>query len=298
MRRFVQSYYTVSCEEPSSPTSFISWRTRFDDFKNYAEIADPPNPPNPPAYISSVTYGRELWMLIQSNSEESEVKQALKASYETVASRGEGHVTNEQREILNATSFQVLAVGGRNSSNVDIITGDIAGKLRDYLRDGANYSRTSPGQIISYTVRYLKNNHVARVSSSSDYTIQTSRLAGEAPSLRAIDVTWNTTNDGKDGDTQATAAIYDEVARRVGLLECCSAGGGDTWSRGAPSTRSVPIAVNGLTTDDFSHGRFAAGRNAQGRDDWDFTATMTLTFSNGETILKTCSGRNGCEVTW
>ena len=52
--RFVQSYYTVSAEPPSSPTSYISNKANFDNFKDYA------GPGNPPTYVSSVTYGREL----------------------------------------------------------------------------------------------------------------------------------------------------------------------------------------------------------------------------------------------
>lgn len=64
-------------------------------------------------------------------------------------------------------------------------------------------------------------------------------------------------------------------------------------------TRNVQIQVPGLTLDDLQQGRFSAGRNVVGRnDDWDYTATLTLIFSDGQRKPYQCSDRNNCSASW
>jgi hypothetical protein len=293
MVRFVQSYYTVSCEAPSDPASFISKRTSFASFSNYSGVG------NPATYVSSVTYGRELWMLIESNRTSNEVKATLNAAFSAGFTSGNADLSAEQKKILNESSIQVLILGGGGKPAIEVVAGDHVTKLKEYLLAGANYSKTSPGVIISYTVRYLKDNDVARVSSSTDYTIKTSQAAPEAIRLTSIKVTWRTTGDNKDWDTQPVISVFDKTGRNIGNLGCCSADrNNDEWNNGRVETRDIPIIVSGLTIEDLSSGHFSAGRNPNGNDDWDYDANVQFSFSNGQVISHSCSGRNGCGSNW
>lgn len=291
--RFVQSYYTVSTEPPSSPTSYISDKASFNSFQNYA------GPGNPPTYISSVTYGRELWMLVESNHEATEVKAALDAAFSAAAASGSVNLSAGQKKVFDESSIQILILGGAGKPAVQVVTGDHVSALKDYLLSGASYSKNSPGVIISYTIRYLKDNDVARVSSATDYTIKTAVANPEAIGLRNMRVTWTTTGDDKDWNTQPVVEVYDRTGRHVGHVDCCSSDkNGDHWTNGMVTSDDLRILVGGLTNADLSQGRFSAIRIPVGNDDWDYTATVEFDWVDGTKSTYTCSGRNSCSTQW
>lgn len=192
MVRFVQSYFTVSCAPPSNPSSFISSNSSFDDFKTYVGEG------NPPTYISSVTYGREIWMLIQSNHDENSVRSAIQMSFDALVYDGTLEFNSESAKVFNESSLQVLILGGSTRPAIKTIKGNAIEGLKDYLSEGASFSAQSPGVVISYTVRYLKDNDVARISSSTDYVIRT---ATHYPEIKIVDckIIFNTRGDNQEG---------------------------------------------------------------------------------------------------
>jgi hypothetical protein len=109
-----------------------------------------------------------------------------------------------------------MILGGNGPTAIDVVAGDKIQNLRNYLVAGANYSNRSPGVIISYTVRYLKDNDVARVSSATDYTIRTTQISPQANPLTSLRVTWHTAGDNKDWDTQPVVEVFDLHGRRIG----------------------------------------------------------------------------------
>ncbi len=293
MVRFVQSYFTVSCEVQSSPDplSYFVGNTNFVDLRNYMGQG------NPPTYIASVTYGRELWMLIDSSRTEAEVKSMLDAAVSLGMSHGEVQFNDSQRTTINDSSIQVLVLGGGGKPAVGIVTGNPA-QLQGYLDAGANFSVASPGVPISYTVRYLKNNDVARVSSSTDYTVKTAVNSPVSPPLIGGTATWRTTGENKDWNTQPVVDIYDPIGRQAAHIDCCSSSREhDQWNRGSTETRSLKI-IGGLTKADLTHGRLSAIRNARGKDDWDYSLDVDLTFADGSGTHYKCNGRNSCGTNW
>jgi hypothetical protein len=193
MVRYIQRYFTVSANAPSSPASYIAPQEKYSDFANYA------GPSNPPSYISSVVYGRELWLLVESSFEANAMKATLDAAFNGGFGSGSVSLTAEQKTMLNTSSMQLLALGGGGTPAVTIITGDKVSGLRDYLLAGANYSSQSPGTIISYNCRYLLDNDIARVSSIADYTIKTSQNSSEK-AVTGINFNFLTGSDDKDDD--------------------------------------------------------------------------------------------------
>ena len=193
MVRFVQNYYTVSCEPQSSPASFISNKEKYADFSHYAGAG------NPPTYVASVTFGRELWLLVESTTIATEMQATLDAAF----SGGSANMSASQKQMLNESSIQILVIGGGGTPAIKAITGDKVVEVAAFLAAGANYSKQSPGALISYVVRYMVDNSTARVSSSTDYIIRTSTNKPEG-ALTDILFSINTGDDDKDDDNHVS----------------------------------------------------------------------------------------------
>lgn len=287
--RFVQAYYTVSCEAPSTPIGLFAWNTDYDHLRQYM------GPGNPPAFINSVTFGRELWMLIESQHTENGVNAALKAA----ASFGAGHANAAMdagsKKVIDESTIQVLAIGGSGKYAVKPMTD--ASQLQAYLESGANFSVKAPGWPISYTAMYLRDNSIARVSATTDYVIKTDVAEPVAAPVTGARVTWTTTGDDKDWNTQAVVNVYDKNGQQVAHIDCCSSDKNhDHWTGGS-ETRQLNV-THSPTNWSLEHGNFRAERNPQGNDDWDYTATVEIFFADGNSKTFTGSGRNTVTAAW
>jgi len=289
--RFVQTYYTVACEAPSDPIAFFTPTTNFKRLRNYVGKG------NPPVFINSVTYGRELWMLVESNHSESEIKTALDAAVGFGTGTVKADFDSLQKKTLSESTVQVLVVGGGGKPAVDVVTGDPS-KIASFIKAGANFSSTSPGLPISYTAMYLRDNSIARVSSTSDYIIKTAVPDPDPAPVTTVRATWATTGDDKDWDTQPVVDVYDGSGRAIAHIDCCSADrNGDHWTSGRTETRAMQILAPS-NRNNVLHGSLSAKRNPKGNDDWDYSLTVEFTFADGSQLTKSCSGRNSCGVTW
>ncbi len=83
--------------------------------------------------------------------------------------------------------MSALVVGGSGDGGVKPVTG-VAGLL-EFLIEDANFSTTTPGAPIAYTMRYLKDNSVASIVLNSEYTIRNCEEKGEERTLTPAPVT-------------------------------------------------------------------------------------------------------------
>jgi hypothetical protein len=145
---------------------------------------------------------------------------------------------------------------------------------------------------------YLRDNTLARISSTSDYTVKTSIASPVPAPISAVRAIWRTTGEDKDWNTQPVVDVTDKTGRHVAHVDCCSADrNGDKWSNGQTTSAKMKI-VNAFTADDVQHGSIAARRIAHGKDEWDYNLTVEFTFNDGSQVQKSCSGRNSCGVVW
>jgi hypothetical protein len=163
---FKQKYYDISYTPPTNPT---------DVFKDGVAFADPQNQirsGNPPLYVSKVTYGRMVFFVAESESSSSDVSAALNAAYNGTANvKVNSKLTAS--EILNSTRISYLVVGGNAglalkpiaSANADMFTA-VKGFIAN--EGAANYSPSTPGVPIAYSLKYLKNNGDALMAYSSE----------------------------------------------------------------------------------------------------------------------------------
>jgi hypothetical protein len=284
MVRFVQNYYTVSCEPQSSPAAFISNREKYSDFTQYAAAG------SPPTYVASTTFGRELWLLFESTSSESDMSATLDAAF----GGGSATMSDTQKQILNESSIQILVIGGGGDSAIKTITGDKVGQLSAFLSAGANYSKESPGALISYVCRYMVDNSTARVSSWSDYTIRTS-VNSPVPSLTDIIFNINTGDDDKDDDNhvsiQFTLLSANTVLYRDPDVPPKQPNDGDpTWHDN--TTNQIHATITNVYQDTPGAQQIYVAISKSGDAHWHFGFDFLVKFSDGNTVPVASHDRN------
>lgn len=120
------------------------------------------------------------------------------------------------------------------------------------------------------------------------------------PILSSARVTWHTTGDNKDWNTQPVVMVFDGAGRVAAQIACCSsATQSDDWQNGRVETRDMDLPSPRATMADLAHGHIEATRNPVRNDDWDYTAEVELRFSPEDPPSRhTCSGRNSCGCRW
>lgn len=163
---FNQVYYTASVERPTSPSQFL----RTGIFRSRSNVRRYMGPDNPPAYISSVTYGRRIYLNIASSEREDVVKRTFDAVFRALQGSGNVHLSDEDRRIYNASSITAVIVGGAADEAARLIRNPTPEQLRQLILSGANFSADSPGRPLSYSVRYLRDNTVASVGVPGEWS--------------------------------------------------------------------------------------------------------------------------------
>lgn len=183
---FRQVFYTVTYDPPNSPEEL------FDPSVSVAQARSVFNDKQPPAYVSSVKYGRILLFRLETSSNVTNVD--AKAAFEYGASKAGAKKAKDEDEDAeeeeaqpgtgikvkaNATYDQIL----RDSKLTVVVLGGNAEKASEVFDAGspkdltpiitgqnAVYSRSNPGVPIAYKVKYLKDNRVAKLGLTTDYT--------------------------------------------------------------------------------------------------------------------------------
>ncbi len=168
---FKQAFYDVIFDTPTSPEKVFAKGTSLDKVKRVMTAADAP------AYIKSVTYGRIIMfrMTATSSYKSADVEAAFRyaAGYSV-----DGSLESTYKSILRESSIDLVTIGGNaavatepiSSANVNSAT-SILNKIRDIISgDNAVYSRNNPGVPIAYSVFYLKDNSLAKLGYTTEYT--------------------------------------------------------------------------------------------------------------------------------
>ena len=177
---FVQKMFTASVELPNNPMDFFS-----DEFTE-GELAEQRaagriGSDNLPVYVSSITYGRILMFSFTSRSSITDIRAALSASFSSLAGAS---IEARYLDILNEAQISVVTVGGEGRNATALIQN---GQLRDYFNEESALTSARP---ISYTVRNLGDNSIARVSETTEYNIVECMARPQTGELQ-LDVTPN-----------------------------------------------------------------------------------------------------------
>lgn len=164
--RFCQNYYNIIVDQPTDPMKFID-NADLSDRQVIEKIGD-----YAPMYVSSVTYGRMALIYFESTDLSLNLEAGVKASFPIMVDGGNINLGGEgsfgakfKRGEITCKAF---ILGGSGENAVKSLTTPDA--IYDFIKNGGEYSNTSPGKPISYNLRYLANNDPVKVVMNSEYT--------------------------------------------------------------------------------------------------------------------------------
>ncbi len=159
MIKFTQIFYSLDVDPKENPS---------DWFKT------PPNNSNlgaySPVYISSVKYGRMGIMTFESNLSQTELSAAVKAQFNGLVASGGFEVSTEWRQLEQDISFKTIVIGGSGEQAAGVINGIDAFKA--WVSEGGSYNATTVGAPLAYSMRFLKDNSIAKVVKAGNYRVR------------------------------------------------------------------------------------------------------------------------------
>jgi thiol-activated cytolysin len=167
MVKFFQHYYSISVDMPAKPSDF------------FAEAPDPALLGSySPVYVSSIKYGRVLMFMLESESSESEMNAEVEASFNGLVADGGLNAEAHLNRLMSKSSIKIFVIGGNAQDAVDI---NSLADVETFITQGGNFSNQSPGVPIAYTLRFLKDNSIAKVVQSSKYTVRECEVVPATP---------------------------------------------------------------------------------------------------------------------
>ncbi|NJK95507.1 MAG: hypothetical protein HC905_11920 [Bacteroidales bacterium] len=154
--KFIQNYYTLDLDLPASPADLID---EVPSSNKYGSLM--------PMYISTVTFGRMALFTVESELSESEVHTYLEGSYASVSA----DASADFEKLKAKSTMKVYVLGGSGADAGTAING--FADFKKYIVQGGNFSKTSPGAPISYKLRYINDNTIAKVVFAASYPIRT-----------------------------------------------------------------------------------------------------------------------------
>ena len=156
---FKQIYYTANFDAPKNPSDVFAQGVTVDQLK-----ARGIDEKTPPVYVSSVSYGRQMYVKFETTSKSTELKAAIDAVIKGVPIKAE----SEWARVLKDTKVTVSIVGGNADRAGRVLTGTVE-DLKSLIQEGATFSTQNPAVPISYKTAFLKDNQVATIQSNTDY---------------------------------------------------------------------------------------------------------------------------------
>ncbi len=159
--KYLQTYYTIDMDTPDNPSDLF---TKLPDVASFGTVM--------PVYVASVAYGRMVLYTIETNASETEINAALAASF----SSADGTIEGQYKKTIDESTIKAIVIGGSGASAAATINGPK--EIYDFIADGGDYSKDSPGAPLAYKLRFLnKEASVARVVLNTEYAIRSCDLA-------------------------------------------------------------------------------------------------------------------------
>ena len=163
---FKQVFYNVTMDTPGDPADVFS----NDVTLSSAQAAFDESAP--PAYISNVSYGRIVMFRMEVENVSESVDLEAVMNYAGGVSV-DTDINTEYDAILERSSIKVVTIGGDAEVTSQAVTAKGFNAFNEILTgENAVYSRNNPGVPIAYTVKFLKDNTLAKMGYTTDYSIE------------------------------------------------------------------------------------------------------------------------------
>ncbi|WP_062054012.1 thiol-activated cytolysin family protein [Sediminicola sp. YIK13] len=168
-----QSYYTMSFDLPTSLDQIFGENVTPEQLETYIQ-AD-----NPATFISSVTYGRIFYMLIESTSSREEMQASLKVTYDAAAINGSGSLDVETFNSLKEVKIKAIAYGGDAEGSFQLLGETSIAAIANKIGAGTDIRAGLP---LSYVVRSVERpDQVVGTKLATEYDIVTCEVKGILP---------------------------------------------------------------------------------------------------------------------
>ena len=158
---FVQRMFTASIVLPNTPSDMFTdafTSQRLQEERDRGHVGSD----NVPVYVASIVFGRSLLFSFTSTSTRDSIRAALSAK----VGKDSGSIDFKLLNILTTGRVGVVAIGGDSRNATALIQ---SGQLADYFKEGAALTTARP---ISYTIRSLGNNAIAKVTETDSYNLK------------------------------------------------------------------------------------------------------------------------------
>ena len=197
-----QRYYTMSFGMPTSREALFAGSVEPTDLARYV------SPSNPATYISSVTYGRRFYLLVESTESVADMRASISASYDAALAGGSGHLSGRDVSTLENVNVKVFALGGDASLALGAFNGDVDA-VATFLTEGGDIDTGVP---LSYVVRNVKDNTDVAVKVATDYEVRncvTLQVGTYEANFENGTEGWTGYADFRDFSTRSSASSVD-----------------------------------------------------------------------------------------
>lgn len=160
--KFIQVYYSVDVDAPSSPSGFFDPSVTADDFRNAVG-----GNAAMPVYVASVQYGRVAYFCMESEERSDSVGATLKATMKTGVTKVQLDAAFSNNKYTKNMKISGTVSGGSGSDAMQAVTGKEG--MMKYILEGGNFSKTSPGAPVAFTLAKLSNNEIFSVINGTEY---------------------------------------------------------------------------------------------------------------------------------
>jgi len=159
---FVQRLFTIAVDLPERASSLFADGVTGADLQALGISGS-----NLPLYIDSVSYGRILMFSFTSSASRERIAAALEFSYDSPIGGVDGFAETDLRQTLSSARIEVFALGGPNTGVQNLIRD---GSLASYFEAPLAINQVEP---ISFTLRNLGDNRLAKVGDTTSYDVRT-----------------------------------------------------------------------------------------------------------------------------
>jgi hypothetical protein len=159
--KLVQPFYEIIFEAPGDINEWWGPDVVPDDLAPYVGEG------NPPVYISSVRYGRIVYVYFESNASSYEIGVDIEASFDAALGGSvDAELSTSYASAAQSSSIKAVVYGG--DMDLAALQGDDLNGVMNALNDGQRIQLAQP---ISYTLRDLKRRQVVRIKEATTYDI-------------------------------------------------------------------------------------------------------------------------------
>lgn len=171
--KLTQQYYTMSLDQITGLDDIFAPSVTGKDLSPFVQED------NPATYISSVTYGRIFYMLVESTSSINELRARVEGTYQGLQNKVEGEIEYNEYNSLKEVKTKIIAYGGSASSAFSL-TGVIdINTIGEKLAESTNITEALP---LSYVVKSVREpSKTVGTKLATEFDAVSCNLRGERP---------------------------------------------------------------------------------------------------------------------